>query len=85
MVVFHQELDGIATSPTTEAFVDILGGRNSERRCFFVMKWAQSYQVNASALQLYIILHHVLYLNFAKNFIDGGRRYHNYENVLINY
>ena len=52
--VFHQEGDGAAVGSATEAVIELLGGADSERRTFFVMKGAQAKQVGPTLSQLHV-------------------------------
>ena len=52
--MFHQEGDGAAMRSTTEAVIELLGGADSERGAFFVMKGAQAKQVGPTLSQLHI-------------------------------
>ncbi|KAG1432916.1 hypothetical protein G6F57_022582 [Rhizopus arrhizus] len=52
--MFHQESDGAAMCSTAEAVVELLGGADSERRTFFVMKGAQAKQVGPTLSQLHV-------------------------------
>jgi hypothetical protein len=52
--MFHQESDGAAVCSTTETVVELLGGADSERRTFFVMKGAQAKQVGPTLSQLHV-------------------------------
>ncbi|MCY1560212.1 hypothetical protein D9M68_973240 [compost metagenome] len=52
--VFHQEGDGAAMCSAAEAVIKLLGGTDSERRAFFVMKRAQAKQVGPALSQLHV-------------------------------
>jgi|GEM_PF-4079180 len=52
--MFHQEGDGAAVCTTSEAVIELLGGADSERGAFFVMKGAQAKQVGLTLSQLHI-------------------------------
>ena len=70
-LVFHQELDRIATGPAGEAVVELLGGGHRHRRRFVVVKGT-----DADVFPALLLEHHVLadHIDDVGPFLDGLNR-----------
>lgn len=53
LFMFHQKSDGITAFSTTEAFVNLFRRRYSKRRCFFVVKRANTEVIGSSFFEFY--------------------------------
>ena len=51
--MFHQEADGISTASAAKTFVDFFYRRYGKRRCFFIVKGAETEIVRSSFLEFY--------------------------------
>jgi hypothetical protein len=74
--MLHEEFDGVATGTTTEAFVDLLAGRDGKRRAFFVMKRAEAKIVGTPLFQFNEIADDLYNVNAGKDLLYGLLRYH---------
>lgn len=57
--VFHQKADGVAVFAAAKAVVELFGGTDGERGRFFAVERAQPTVVGTSALELYVLTHHL--------------------------
>lgn len=67
----HQKADGVSTFAASKALINFFGGRNGERRCFFVVEWAQSQIVGATLFQLYESPYDIYDINSALYLLYG--------------
>jgi len=54
-LVFHDEVDDIATCPATEAVIDLFVRTDTKRRCFLIVKGTSSKKITTRAFELDII------------------------------
>src|SRR5215475_3946300 len=57
--VLHQKTEDVATGVAAKAIKKPLSGADRERRRFLLMKWAQSFGIGTSALELDIVANHI--------------------------
>jgi hypothetical protein len=69
--MLHEEADGIAAAPATEAFVYFLGRGNGEGRRFFVVKRAEAKIVGAALFQLHKPADDLRNVNTAEDLLYG--------------
>ena len=59
LLQLHQELDAVATSPTGEAVVDLLGGGHRHGRRVVLMERAETHKFPSPPLEHHVLGHHV--------------------------
>jgi hypothetical protein len=69
--MLHEEGDGIAAAAASEAFIDLLGRRDGERRRLLIVKRTEAKIVGASAFQFYEAAYDLDYIDPAKYLLYG--------------
>jgi len=80
--MFHDEVDRIATGPASEALVDALVLRDTERRRLLVVKRAQAPEIRTLLLQVYKVAHDLLHTGGLEYQVYGLLRDHGVSKVL---
>jgi hypothetical protein len=76
MLVLHHEVHGVTGFAASEAFINPLGGGNSERRSFFIVEWTQSKQVNTPFPEVYEVADYLFYPGSLDNGLNRVARDH---------
>ena len=76
LLMFHDEVNGIASFAAGKAFTESFGGRNIERGCLVIVEWTQAHIVDSSFFEGHKFRYHINNLCSIQYPVYGGLVYH---------